>query len=60
MCRGTCIEYHCYKNLTYFTEFPWMAAVLHQEVVNGTLAIVYTCGGSLIAKNVILTGMKIL
>jgi hypothetical protein len=37
-----------------------MAAIIKKELVDEVLSNVYACGGSLIAKNVILTGEKLL
>jgi hypothetical protein len=39
-----------------FLEFPWMTALLDKALINGPFKNSYKCGGSLIAKNVVLTG----
>ncbi|XP_039968213.1 phenoloxidase-activating factor 2-like [Bactrocera tryoni] len=38
-----------------FGEFPWMVAILRDEVIGGETLQVYVCGGSVIAPNVVLT-----
>ena len=43
------------NNEANFAEFPWMVAVLRQDVVQGNKVKVYQCGGSLIHKRVVLT-----
>ncbi|XP_061396608.1 phenoloxidase-activating factor 2-like [Musca vetustissima] len=45
-----------YDNEAEFAEFPWMVAIVRSMDVNGEIAFMYVCGGSLIAKNVVLTG----
>jgi len=45
-------------NLSYHSEFPWMLAVLKDEIAEGEIFTVYQCGGSLINPLVALTGMK--
>ncbi|KAI4458064.1 serine protease-related [Holotrichia oblita] len=38
-----------------FGEFPWMVAILKEEIVNFTVWKIYQCGGSLISPRVVLT-----
>lgn len=38
------------------SEFPWMVAILKEETAGEQLLNVYQCGGSMINRNVILTG----
>lgn len=38
-----------------FGEFPWMVAILRDEVIGGETLNVYECGGAVIAPNVVLT-----
>ncbi|XP_054083388.1 LOW QUALITY PROTEIN: phenoloxidase-activating factor 2-like [Zeugodacus cucurbitae] len=38
-----------------FGEFPWMVAILRDEVIWGELFNIYECGDSVIAPNVVLT-----
>ncbi|KAK4316476.1 hypothetical protein Pmani_012378 [Petrolisthes manimaculis] len=38
-----------------FGEFPWMSAIMTSQVHQGSTALFYTCGGSLIHPRVVLT-----
>ncbi|XP_053960408.1 uncharacterized protein LOC128864680 [Anastrepha ludens] len=38
-----------------FGEFPWMVAILRDEVIGGETLNIYECGGAVIAPNVVLT-----
>ncbi|KAF6199700.1 hypothetical protein GE061_005998 [Apolygus lucorum] len=42
-------------NEAQFGEFPWMVAILREEVVNGDKLSVFKCGGALIHEKVVLT-----
>lgn len=42
-------------NETEFAEFPWMVAILETQVLLDHDKTTFTCGGSLIAPNVVLT-----
>lgn len=39
-------------------EFPWMVAILKEELAAEQVLNVYQCGGSLIHPSVVLTGKK--
>lgn len=39
-------------------EFPWMVAILKEELAAEQVLNVYQCGGSLIHPSVVLTGTK--
>lgn len=43
------------NNEAQFGEFPWMVAILKEEVINEETLSLYKCGGALIHENVVLT-----
>ncbi|XP_071543202.1 phenoloxidase-activating factor 2-like [Panulirus ornatus] len=43
------------ENQAQFGEFPWMAAVLREEIVAEKAVNLYVCGGSLIHPSIVLT-----
>ncbi|XP_055853858.1 phenoloxidase-activating factor 2-like [Episyrphus balteatus] len=43
------------NNEAEFGEFPWMVAILQNMIINGKVQRQLKCGGSLIARNVVLT-----
>jgi secreted trypsin-like serine protease len=47
--------YHDKENISQYGEFPWMVGILRKEQIEGVPVKRYTCGGSIITKNVILT-----
>ncbi|XP_070507576.1 transmembrane protease serine 9-like [Chironomus tepperi] len=48
--------FHNDSNISQYGEFPWMVGILRKEIDDGKTLNIYTCGGSIISKNVILTG----
>ena len=47
------------ENEAEYGEFPWMVAILREDVVLDSPLNIYECGGSLIAPNVNITKIKI-
>jgi hypothetical protein len=39
-----------------FSEFPWMMAILKEELAAEQVLNIYQCGGALITPSVVLTG----
>lgn len=45
--------------INFSGEFPWMVAILKEELAAEQVLNVYQCGGSLIHPSVVLTGTSV-